>query len=172
MKFILILLSLYVPAAPVPYRQLSWSDYRRPAPSDRPLIAAETAVQLAYQVSEYDGKSTFSVRAYVLPESSFVRFRTDYYLRHEQTHFKITQITALRCTEALAPLQHGDTSVEVEAERIYDRYWEESAARQDQFDAETTNGQNKQAEKIWDLRISDELAKFETSPKSIHGRNH
>lgn len=155
----------------IPYRELTWADYRGTVPEDKPTIAAHTFTQMEFETEPIGDKYYYRVLAYVLPDSSFVRVREDRILRHEQTHFKIACIEAKRCNMALAPLQGGDSSDQTVANALYEHYFDEASRRQDLFDLETNNSNIPEAEKTWEDRISRELRSFETlSPKS-YGRN-
>ena len=155
----------------IPYRLLVWSDYKAPAPDNEPTVAARTITQLAMERANTDGVYTYTVKAYFLPYSSFVRVRTNDVLRHEQTHFKIAQIMALRCMRDLKPLQRGDSVASNLAEEIYNRYTDQSSARNDLFDIETNHSLNKEAEQTWELRITEELTKLEIAAKEANGRS-
>jgi hypothetical protein len=145
------------------YRHLAWSDYRGAVPADRPLVAAETCVQMELETDPVGDKYYYRVLAYVLPDSSFVRVREDRILRHEQTHFKIACIEALKCKQALTRLQGKDSSSEAPASALYNYYFDEASSRHDQFDQETNNSNIPEAEKRWEEKISRELHTFETA---------
>src|SRR6267154_1504040 len=76
----------------IPYRQLTWADYRGTVPENEPDVAARTYTQMEFEQEEQGGEYHFRVLAYVLADSSFVRVKSEATLRHEQTHFKITCI--------------------------------------------------------------------------------
>ncbi len=161
----ILFLSLFgkpTPESRISYRQLTWADYRATAPEDRPTVAAETCTQMELETEPIGGKYYYRVLAYVLPDSSFVRVREDRILRHEQTHFKIACIAAKRCNQALAALQGQDSNSEQGANDLYAQYFDEASRRQDQFDLETNNSNNPEAEKRWEEKISRELHTFET----------
>lgn len=155
----------------IPYRTLSWLDFRAPVPENEPTVAARTATQMEMETAETNGRSTFVVRVYFLPDSSFVRVRSDANLRHEQTHFQIACIEARRCMLGLVPLQKGDSLAKEKAFVLYEAHWAESGRRNEQFDQETNHSLNKEAEKIWEARISREWRIFENLSKPSHGRN-
>lgn len=155
----------------IPYRELSWSDFRGKVPSNEILVGARTTAQLVMGTSEAGGIFSFDVKAYFLPNSSFVRVRSDLGLRHEQTHFRIAHIEALKCMQALEPLQQGDLIARQKADALYDHYFEEMGQIDDQFDLESNHSQNAEQEKIWEDRIARELRTLETPSTEVHGRN-
>lgn len=155
----------------IPYRQLTWSDYRGNVPENEPSIAARTFTQIEYETEQQGGKYYFRVLVYFVPDSSFVRIKSEATLRHEQTHFKIACIEAKRCNLAMAPMQGGDSIAEVAASALYDHCFEQASRKQDLFDLETNHSLNLEAEKRWEDRVSRELRNFETLSPKIHGRN-
>lgn len=119
--------------------------------------------QLKMETVEQDGIYCYSVKAYFLPYSSFARVKTNYVLRHEQTHFKIAHLLALQCMRDLSALQHGDSTAASRAENVYNSYVERNDSVNDQFDLETNHSLNKEAEKAWEFRITEELGGVLTS---------
>lgn len=155
----------------IPYRQLTWADYRGAIPENEPTIAARTYTQLDMGTTQSGDVYHFQVVAYVLADSSFVRLRDDKTLRHEQTHFKIAYIEARRCMLALQPLQGGDSVSEKAAGILYDHFFDVTVDLEDQFDRETNHSLDELAEKSWEDRISRELHNFETPASKKHGGN-
>ena len=155
----------------IPYRLLSWSDFRGPVPENEPSVAARTVTQVSMETTETDERSTFVVKACFLPDSSFVRVRTDANLRHEQTHFRIAYIEARKCMQALEPLQRGDSNDKAQALKIYDYYFEASEKRNARFDLETNHCLDREVEKKWEDRIRLEMRIFDNPSKKSYGRN-
>jgi hypothetical protein len=156
------------------YRQLTWSDYKSRPPLTEPLVAARTMTQLKMEIVEQDGVYCYSVKAYFLPYSSFARVKTNDVLRHEQTHFKIAHLLALECVRDLHGLQHGDSTAASSAENIYNGYVERNDSANDRFDLETDHSLNKEGEKAWELRITEELTniqKSSTPSTNINGKH-
>lgn len=174
LSFLLLFLSLsgnYHSEKEIPYRILTWADFRAPVPYNEPFVGARTHVEIDLETFEANEVYKFKVVAYMLADSSFVREKTDDVLRHEQTHFQIGYIASLRCMHDLDPLQGGGPSAKKEAVRLYNRDCDERDVINAQFDAETNHHLNKEAEKAWELRISEELLNLETSLKVTHGGN-
>lgn len=174
LSFLLLFLSLswtFPSEKEIPYRALTWADFRAPVPYDEPFIGARTHVEINLVTFEANGVYRFKAKAYFLPDSSFVREKTDDVLRHEQTHFQIGYIASLRCNRDLRPLQEGDVAAKKEAERIYNHYCDERDAVNADFDNQTNHHLNKEAEKEWEQRISKEMSDLVTSLKRNDGRN-
>jgi Bacterial protein of unknown function (DUF922) len=144
----------------IPYRRLSWNDFRGPVP-EKTTFAALTATQLLFEFeSDEQGRYSYTVTAYFDPASSYVRARSDASLRHEQTHFAIAFLMAQKCMAELIPLQGKGESSEKTAEVIYNRNVEKYNALNEQFDQETDHSVNVTAEKTWEHRIASQLAQL------------
>lgn len=143
----------------IPYRALTWADFRGPIPKEGDIgsWAAETATEIDIETKQVDGKLRYAVYFYFVANSSWVRVKTDAGLRHEQTHFKIAYIAFLRCVRDLEPFQNGDPAVGKQVENIYDRYVDEKILLNRRFDQETNHGLNKEIESLWELKISEQL---------------
>lgn len=149
----------------IPYRTLSWADFRGAVP-EKTTFAALTATQITYEFqNDQRGRYTFSVEATFDPTTSYVRIKSEAALRHEQTHFRIAFLMALECMQELKPLQQGGEGAEKKAEDIYARYVDSYSALNEQFDQETNHSQNVVAEKAWETKIADQLKTV------LHGRN-
>jgi hypothetical protein len=137
----------------ITYRPLTWSDFRGPVP-EKTTFAALTATQLIYEY-EFDeqGKYTYAVTAYFDPASSYVRLRSEAYLRHEQTHFRIAFLMAQECMRELKPLQGTGEVGKKKADDIYGRYVDTYNALNEQFDRETDHSLNVTEEKKWEMRL-------------------
>lgn len=155
----------------ITYRILAWSDFRGSVPDTDLSVAARTTTELAMETTEINDRSSFVVTAHFLPYASYVRVKTSYNLRHEQTHFQIACIEAIKCMVALEPLQKGDSGDKDKAFTLYNASVAESARRNVQFDAETRHGLDVAAEKVWEDRISCEMRTFGNVSKSAYGRS-
>lgn len=166
MKVLLLLLFLSLSGKEpsenrIPYRILSFNDFRGKVPAQESLVAGRTTVQTLFGFTEADGVYRYDVKAFFLPDSSFLRIRTWEVLIHERTHFKIAYIASLRCLRELAPLQEGDSSSLDKAEAIYKRYNTERDALNEKFDQETNHGLENDKEEYWEVHVDQELRKLE-----------
>lgn len=154
------------------YRQLTWKDFKGKVPKDTELdIAAVTTCQFQFEWTTDGDYFTYSIKAYFLPYQSYVRQGSNEVLRHEQTHFKIAQIMALNCMRDLEPLQGGDHMTKKAADSIFLHYTAKRNAMNARLDSATARGLDKEVEKNWEYKISQELINLTDSSKIIHGRN-
>lgn len=140
----------------IPYRTLSWTDFRGIVPENQSSVAARTTTELQMEITEVDGQFTYSVRAYFLPYSSFVRVKAKDVLSHEQTHFQIAYYAAIKCMFYVERLQGGDAAAKANAVTLYNKYVSEKDMLNEQFDLETNHGLNKLDEKRWEDQMQKE----------------
>ncbi|SRR6266566_1285768 len=155
----------------IKYRTLTWADFKGKIDKNDPFSAALTTCQFEFTWEDNDGHFTYGVVAYFLPYSSYVRVKSDEVLRHEQTHFKIAYLTALKCNRDLLTLQDGDSSTRKEADRFFNFYTAERNSMNARLDSYTDGGLDREVEKNWEYQISQELSKLETTLKAANGRN-
>jgi hypothetical protein len=151
-------------------RPLTWADFQGKPPAAAGSVAAETAYTLV-QGARCTG-STFESRvvAAFRPKDSWVRpamLRTSAdsakALRHEQTHFDLTEVHARRLrryfSELMAPCRLATNDLESSAARI----GRDEKAAQAQYDTETDHGRAATQQARWERDVAAQLvtlAKF------------
>lgn len=145
-------------------RPLAWSDFKGPAPAEVGPVAAQTSYALLHGAGCTGSKFEFRVVAAFVPDKSWVRTsmlrspaESTRALRHEQTHFDITEVHARRLrryyTELMAPCRIASGDLAAAASRI----GRDEKAAQAQYDAETDNGRTTAQQTRWDKDISSQL---------------
>jgi hypothetical protein len=145
-------------------RPLAWTDFQGPPPAEAGGVAAETAYALVHGVRCTGTAFEFHVAAVFRPGTSWVRpsmFRTPddgaRALRHEQTHFDLTEVHARRLrryfAELFAPCQVPTSDLTSMAERI----GQAEKAAQAQYDADTGNGRIPAQQARWDREVAAQL---------------
>lgn len=144
-------------------RPLTWADFKGTPPSSGPA-AAETAYTIFYGARCTGAKFEFRVVAAVRPKDSWVRMAllkapadNARALRHEQTHFDLTEIHARRMRryfgELIAPCKINTNELEEMAER----FTRDEKTAQDQYDSETDNGRSAAQQSRWEKQVSDQM---------------
>lgn len=144
-------------------RPLVWADFKGRPPDGGPA-AAETAYTLFYGARCTGSKFEFRVMAAFRPEDSWVRpavlknpADNTRALRHEQTHFDLTEVHARRMrryfAELMAPCRVSSGELEAMAERLV----RDEKAAQDQYDAETDHGRTATQQARWNKEVADQL---------------
>ena len=148
-------------------RPLAWTDFKGQPPRESPA-AAETAYILLHGVqcagSAAGSAFEYRVVAAFRPDHSWVRPEilkrpadSARALRHEQTHFDITEVHARRLrryyAELMAPCRIASGDLAAAAGRI----GRDEKAAQAQYDAETDNGRTAAQQTHWDRDIAAQL---------------
>ena len=153
------------------YRQLYWADFRGAIPKNPGDTIAKTFVRMNLAQEETDGRFLFEINAYFISDSSWTREKSERVLEHEQTHFRISQIMALKCRKALQPLQGGDSTGSKQAEELFLKYSAMRDVLNQEFDLATDHARDQVMEQYWERSIRTQLLNLETSFTKTHGRN-
>ncbi len=163
-------------AAPeIPWRKLTWADFTAPPPNPLPsdgdvTIKAESSVGLS--LSSWDcprgplptAQAVFdSGQSWVAPNAG-----TPELLAHEQGHFDIAQIYALKLQQEinkladdLAKAKDKDDCDKLtkKIDDLYDKYDKQQRAEQDKYEKDTNHGTNADAQAKWQKKIAKDLGK-------------
>ncbi len=139
-------------------RRLMWSDFR-----GRPVVTsgavALTAYYVAYDLPCHAGRFAPSVVSRFLPHASWVKAdhllepQAVQTLRHEQTHFDLSEVLARR---ALADLRAVDRPCDLDTagiQPVLDGFGRRDAEIQRQYDRETGHGTDPRRQQEWDRRV-------------------
>jgi hypothetical protein len=145
-------------------RPLAWPDFKGRPPTEVSAVAAQTNYALLHGARCTGAKFEFRVVAAFLPNESWVRpsmlrgpAESARALRHEQTHFDVTEVHARRLrryyAELMAPCRIASNDLAAAASRI----GRDEKAAQAQYDAETDNGRTPAQQARWDRDIAGQL---------------
>ncbi|HEX5069728.1 MAG TPA: DUF922 domain-containing protein [Vicinamibacterales bacterium] len=145
-------------------RPLAWGDFKGPPPAEASPVAAQTHYALLHGAGCTGDKFQYRVVAAFVPAESWVRpsmlrsaAESARALRHEQTHFDITEVHARRLrryyAELMAPCRIASGDLAAAASRI----GRDERAAQAQYDAETDNGRTAAQQARWDRDIAAQL---------------
>ena len=151
-------------------RPLTWADFKGKPPANPGVVAAETAYTIIHGVRCVGSKFEFRVVAAFRPRDSWVRqaaLRTPAdsarALRHEQTHFDLSEVHARRLRryfgELMAPCSSSSNNLEARADQIE----RDEKAAQELYDRESDHGRSPAAQARWDKEVDGQLvslAKF------------
>lgn len=140
-----------------PNKTLSWADFKG-SPNGKGSFVASTSSGMS-QSYVIDGrgmldKSETRVVAHFYPEYSWYRAKdtTARLLKHEQTHFDITEIHT-RMLNARIQSYNFTSKSKKEVKALYEEVEEQRRAMQRAFDEETNHSINREAEKKWETKI-------------------
>ena len=145
-------------------RLLTWADFKAKPRVDTGPEAAETAYTLIHGATCRGQTFEYKVVAAFRPDESWVRpsmLRTPAdsarALKHEQTHFDLTEVHARRLrryySELMGPCRISTGDLAGAAERI----GRDEKAAQAQYDAETANGRTAAQQARWEKDVASQL---------------
>lgn len=145
-------------------RLLQWSDFK--GKPDYLLDYAATTnsgMSHSYMIDAYGvlDKSSSTVLAHFYPSFSWCKpsDTTAVLLRHEQTHFDITEVYARKLRKLMQEYPFTVNSQE-EVKKVYAKVEEARRATQQLYDRETDHSRKQDQEIVWRERIRDSLEKY------------
>jgi hypothetical protein len=144
-------------------RPLVWADFRAVPPASGPE-SARTVYVLSYESRCRGTAFGFSVTALFLPHLSWVRrqvlespVESDRILRHEQTHFDLTEVYARRMRRFFAEMYNPCGQTEEQLRASIDRFVKDEAEAQQRYDKDTRYGLAVERQRIWDRDVGQML---------------
>ena len=147
-----------------PRRLLTWADFKGEAPGDAGVVVARTNYTIIHGMQCVGRKFEYRVVAGFRTKESWVRhaiLRTpadsSRALRHEQTHFDLSEVHARRLrryfAELMAPCNLSSSDLSSSANRME----RDEKAAQARYDEETDNGRNAAQQARWDKEVDAQL---------------
>ena len=147
----------------------SWKDFRGPARRGT-TTAAQTSSGVTYLIQCRSSHLGFAVLATFSPRESWVRpdipgnsAASRQSLRHERTHFDITELFARRLRRALAAAERICPGREDNVRKMFDGLADDSRHEQERYDRETAHGMSRDAQARWERLVRarlDSLARY------------
>lgn len=105
---------------------------------------------------------TYSVESNFYPQQSWFQVGkvSPYILKHEQTHFDISELHARMLRKKLAGTRFTK-KVKSEIESIYRKTELQRKVMQAKFDAETDHSRNVEKEVFWEKYVKEQLSEYE-----------
>jgi len=130
--------------------KITWKDFKVKNLND---ASAKTETAISYDYSS-DGK--VDVYCILYKDFSYVKTnsRSAYLLNHEQRHFDITYLYAMKFTNYL---KKNPNLTENQISIIYDRIIKQWEEEQDRYDSETEHSMNSCKQMEWDSSIDNKL---------------
>ncbi|WP_343667380.1 hypothetical protein [Chitinophaga sp.] len=143
-------------------RKLQWSDFQA-APPAHPKSGAVSYSSFAYVGGSIRKKDTLyihlTLQAFHIKSASWVTpaVRDDYSLAHEQLHFDITWLVALRFRKKITNMELTADDYDSMIQYEYIESFREMNRLQEAYDNETSHGLNHAAQLRWREAITDSL---------------
>ncbi|MEM8508314.1 MAG: DUF922 domain-containing protein [Bacteroidota bacterium] len=145
-------------------QKLVWEDFKGPVPPDA-AAAATTASGISYEYKanliHHEVQLDFKVTAFFYPNESWYRPEVcdANVLQHEQLHFDISELFARKMRLRLQRTAFTE-NVKSEVRTIYKEILKQLSEFQDRYDWETNFSRNKEAQNLWNQRISEALSQI------------
>lgn len=142
-------------------RRLTWEDFKgTPRGLDDYVASTSSGISFAYSVGVARGELhlNYTVESNFYPYSSWIvtEHASEYILRHEQTHFDISELHARKFRKRLAEREFSLEPKE-ELDSMYQTIEAERRAMQKKFDADTDHSQIPMAEERWVAFVAEQL---------------
>ena len=151
-----------------PERQLKWSDFKgKPDRLYRWAASSSTGLSQSFEMNNSGviSKSSVEVKAHFYTEYSWYKKdeASAKLLRHEQTHFDITELHARLLRKKIA--RHTFTSnSKVEIQQLYSEVEKDRVKMQEQFDRDTNHSLDTASEMVWELKVTKLLDRADRYP--------
>lgn len=146
--------------------QLKWSDFKSPTANGSGFVAS-TSSGIAYSFSSF-GDSNGNIEVNVKVTCNFYPKRSwyskkdasDYILKHEQTHFDISELHARKFRKKIEEINFSD-DMNSELEKLFYKFEDERVAFQKRFDKESDHSKKLEKELEWENYIAQQLKEYE-----------
>lgn len=129
---------------------LTWSDYRMAPPAHE----LDAATHIVIESPRLDEKTNqWTIRAFMIPDSSWTRGEDDILLMHEQKHFDLAEIYVREYRKEMSQLPANQR--DARAYSIYQRIISELCVAEEQYDQETGHGIKMEPQRSWSAKISE-----------------
>ncbi len=146
-------------------KKLSWEDFRgKPQRTAVFVASSNTGIGFHYSYSLSNGEVEvkYSVESFFYPKQSWYLPEkvSPYILKHEQTHFDISELHARILRKNLDD-KNFSKKIKTEIEAIYNETEQQRRAMQTKFDSETAHSRNTEKEIQWENYVAQQLTKYE-----------
>ena len=145
--------------------QLQWSDFKATTASGSGFVASTSSgIAFSYSYREENGKKNIKVNVTCnfYPQKSWYSKKdaSDYILKHEQTHFDISELHKRIFNKRIEETQFSD-DMKKELEALFYQTEDERVAMQKKFDSESNHSKNKEKELEWEAYVAQQLITYE-----------
>lgn len=146
-------------------RLLTWADFQGVPNLGANYVASTNSgisFSFSYEVKNGQMSMEYEVLSNFYPKLSWYKEGrvSDYILRHEQTHFDITELFARKLRKELQQTRFSKHPKE-EVNSLYNSIEIARRKMQRQFDAESDHSKNRSQEHQWRTFIAQELKKYD-----------
>ena len=146
-------------------KKLTWSDFRGPRVKGASYAASTSSgISFSYSLKRFEGdvELDYLVKCHFYPEESWYdrAHASDYILKHEQTHFDISELNARVLRKQISEARFSE-DIKSEIKAIYEEVERQRGKMQRRFDNETEHSMNKKNEYLWEAFIAKQLKAYD-----------
>ncbi len=146
-------------------QKLSWADFRGPRTKGGSYVASTSSgISFSYSHKEVNGviDYDYTIKCHFYPnESWYDKTRASaYILKHEQTHFDISELHARILRKRISEASFS-LNVKAEIRALYEAAEVDRRVMQNRFDSETDHSKNKEMEYRWEAFVAKQLETYE-----------
>jgi len=142
---------------------LTWADFKGGAENADKQEAAAVYTQLTMTP---DAKNKDTVKYFIYAQAvknkswRLKTANTDYLLKHEQTHFDISELFAREFRKELSETAFTTKTLNNQIEKLFKKYYKLLGEEQTKYDKETVHSINKDKQEEWNNKIKEELSLY------------
>ncbi len=145
--------------------KLTWADFKgKPKVGYGYVASTSSGISFSYSYSEKNGRINFeaTVKSNFYPENSWYipSEASKYILKHEQTHFDISELHARMLRKKISETTFSK-KIKKEIEALYDDAEEKRREMQHLFDDESDHSKIKEKELAWETYVTKQLQIYE-----------
>ncbi len=146
------------------HRILTWNDFQAVPDKSASFVAStNSGISFSYSYTTKNGKIdfTYSVASFFYPKKSWFKPTEvdDYILKHEQTHFDISELHARKLRKSIDNATFSK-NLKTEIESLYNVNEKVRRAMQQKFDKETDHSKKRKEEVRWENYVAQQLREY------------
>ncbi|HXR84127.1 MAG TPA: hypothetical protein VN722_07455 [Hanamia sp.] len=146
-------------------RKLTWSDFQGKVPASVPwgaMTASGFSFNSSMEENENNIEISVGVYTFFTKHDSWKKpnVSSAYHLEHEQHHFDITRLGAQKLVEEIKKAHFTKNNYRKLLNSMFEKVYDETIARQHEYDNETKNSMDIEKQKEWNEKISGEIAQL------------
>ncbi len=155
------------PEEKIPWEEgvsLTWNDFKAKSPQNSKFKAnTNTGITFSWGLKIEKGNETltYEVNSFFFPKLSWAEqgSKDNHLLKHEQTHFDITELHARKLRKGLSEIELNQ-NVRKNLNDLYETIENERSLMQKEYDRQTNHSLNREAEVKWQKLVKEELFKL------------
>ncbi len=150
------------------FPKLTWDNFTgKPPVTGNEAALTSSGFGFGAGMKYKEGKGTLNITVYCffLKDRSWVKKnrKTDYILNHEQHHFDISYLAMARFISNLQKINFTMDNYSAKLNAAYDESYDYMTSLQDDYDGQTKNGQLKDKQAEWVIKIDKMIAGYKDS---------